>query len=51
LRPYREPLPTEHACEELRRHAGAQSDPDCVEALLDLLEDAAASNRTPATAA
>ena len=35
-RPYRDALSTEHACQELRRHAGSQFDPDCVAALLEL---------------
>jgi len=37
-RPYRDALTAAHACEELRRHAGTQFDPDCVAALLDLFE-------------
>jgi diguanylate cyclase (GGDEF)-like protein/putative nucleotidyltransferase with HDIG domain len=36
-RPYREALSTEHACEELKRHAGSQFDPACVQALLEHL--------------
>jgi diguanylate cyclase (GGDEF)-like protein len=37
MRPYREALSAEHACEELRRHAGSQFDPVCVDALLSCL--------------
>ncbi len=33
-RPYREGLPVAHAREELKRHAGTQFDPECVDALL-----------------
>jgi diguanylate cyclase (GGDEF)-like protein len=40
-RPYRQALPLAHACEELKRHAGAQFDPACVEALLAHLAAAA----------
>ncbi len=36
-RPYRPPLSVEQACEELRRHAGSQFDPACVDALLEHL--------------
>jgi HD-GYP domain-containing protein (c-di-GMP phosphodiesterase class II) len=36
-RPYREGLSAAHACKELRRHAGSQFDPACVEALLECL--------------
>lgn len=37
-RPYRTPLSRGEACEELRRHAGTQFDPACVEALLCYLQ-------------
>jgi diguanylate cyclase (GGDEF)-like protein len=37
-RPYRDALSTSHACEELRRGAGSQFDPACVQVLLGLLE-------------
>jgi diguanylate cyclase (GGDEF)-like protein/putative nucleotidyltransferase with HDIG domain len=36
-RPYREALSAEHACGELKRHAGSQFDPACVDALLEHL--------------
>jgi diguanylate cyclase (GGDEF)-like protein/putative nucleotidyltransferase with HDIG domain len=42
-RPYREALSTEHACKELKRHAGSQFDPACVEALLEHLSAASAN--------
>jgi HD-GYP domain-containing protein (c-di-GMP phosphodiesterase class II) len=42
-RPYREALSVEHACEELKRHAGGQFDPDCVEALLQHLSAGSAT--------
>jgi diguanylate cyclase (GGDEF)-like protein/putative nucleotidyltransferase with HDIG domain len=42
-RPYREGLSSEHACEELKRHAGSQFDPACVQALLDHLGTSSAS--------
>ena len=34
-RPYRDALSAEHAVGELKRHAGSQFDPACVEALLE----------------
>jgi HD-GYP domain-containing protein (c-di-GMP phosphodiesterase class II) len=37
-RPYREALSAEEACEELRRNAGSQFDPRCVQALLECFE-------------
>jgi len=37
-RPYREALSVAHACEELKRHAGTQFDPECVRALLSCLD-------------
>ena len=37
-RPYRDALSAKEACEELRRNAGTQFDPRCVQALLDLFE-------------
>jgi diguanylate cyclase (GGDEF)-like protein/putative nucleotidyltransferase with HDIG domain len=42
-RPYREALSSEHACEELKRHAGSQFDPACVQALLEHLGPSSAS--------
>jgi diguanylate cyclase (GGDEF)-like protein len=41
-RPYREALSVAHACRELKRHAGTQFDPACVEALLRHLDAAGA---------
>jgi HD-GYP domain-containing protein (c-di-GMP phosphodiesterase class II) len=38
-RPYRRPLSVEQAVEELRRHAGQQFDPRCVEALVAVLAE------------
>jgi len=38
-RPYREGLSVAHAREELRRNAGSQFDPECVEVLLACLDD------------
>jgi diguanylate cyclase (GGDEF)-like protein len=49
-RPYRDALPVEHACAELRRGAGSQFDPACVEALLELPDlegDPGARSRAP----
>jgi HD-GYP domain-containing protein (c-di-GMP phosphodiesterase class II) len=43
-RPYRQALSVDQACRELRRHAGTQFDPACVDALLETLDAA-----TPAT--
>jgi diguanylate cyclase (GGDEF)-like protein len=37
-RPYRTPLSCAEACQELRRHAGTQFDPACVEALVSHLK-------------
>jgi len=37
-RPYRHALSVDHACAELRRHAGTQFDPTCVDALLEGLD-------------
>ncbi len=37
-RPYREALSVAHACEELKRNAGTQFDPECVRALLSCLD-------------
>jgi HD-GYP domain-containing protein (c-di-GMP phosphodiesterase class II) len=39
-RPYNTPLSREDACEELRRNAGTQFDPACVDALLAHLDGA-----------
>jgi diguanylate cyclase (GGDEF)-like protein/putative nucleotidyltransferase with HDIG domain len=50
-RPYREGLSSEHACEELRRHAGSQFDPACVQALLEHLGTTSASEAPSAAAA
>ncbi|MGO9322392.1 MAG: HD domain-containing phosphohydrolase [Solirubrobacteraceae bacterium] len=38
-RPYRDGLSAAHAREELKRHAGTQFDPECVDALLAYLDD------------
>ena len=38
-RPYREGLSVAHARLELKRHAGTQFDPECVDALLASLDD------------
>jgi diguanylate cyclase (GGDEF)-like protein len=46
-RPYRAALSVEHACEEIRRHAGTQFDPACVRALLECLEAEPASSASP----
>jgi diguanylate cyclase (GGDEF)-like protein/putative nucleotidyltransferase with HDIG domain len=37
-RPYREALSVAHACDELKRNAGSQFDPACVQALLECLD-------------
>jgi HD-GYP domain-containing protein (c-di-GMP phosphodiesterase class II) len=37
-RTYRDARSARHACEELRRHAGTQFDPACVEALLECID-------------
>ncbi|MCW3028583.1 MAG: diguanylate cyclase protein/HDIG protein [Solirubrobacterales bacterium] len=50
-RPYREALSSEHACEELKRHAGSQFDPACVQALLDHLGARSVSEPPSVTAA
>jgi diguanylate cyclase (GGDEF)-like protein len=46
-RPYREAMSIEHACAELRRHAGTQFDPACVEALLEQLDASAVGGISP----
>jgi diguanylate cyclase (GGDEF)-like protein len=46
-RPYRDALSVAHACAELARHAGAQFDPACVEALLEHLRSAEAAEAVP----
>ncbi len=46
-RPYRSRLTTEDALAELQEHSGAQFDPDCVEALADLLGHVGASVPLP----
>ncbi len=38
MRAYREALPVAHACREIKRHAGSQFDPICVDALLACLD-------------
>jgi diguanylate cyclase (GGDEF)-like protein len=46
-RPYREALPVAHACRELRRHAGTQFDPACVDALMKCLDDQILAGASP----
>jgi diguanylate cyclase (GGDEF)-like protein len=46
-RPYRSRLSTETALTELQDHSGSQFDPDCVEALADLLGHVAAPQPVP----
>jgi len=46
-RPYRTRLSTEAALFELQEHSGAQFDPDCVEALADLLGHVGSAVRVP----
>ena len=46
-RPYRERLTTEEALDEVLAHSGTQFDPDCVEALADLLGHVGAPVRVP----
>ncbi len=46
-RPYRSRLSTETALTELQDHSGSQFDPDCVEALADLLGHVAAPKPVP----
>jgi diguanylate cyclase (GGDEF)-like protein len=46
-RPYRDAQSVVYACEELKRHAGTQFDPVCVEALLEHLDSSPAAS--PAT--
>jgi HD-GYP domain-containing protein (c-di-GMP phosphodiesterase class II) len=46
-RPYRSRLSTETALTELQDHSGSQFDPDCVEALADLLGHVAAPRPVP----
>jgi HD-GYP domain-containing protein (c-di-GMP phosphodiesterase class II) len=48
-RPYRSRLTIEAALAELHEHAGAQFDPDCVEALADLLGHVGARVSVPVT--
>ncbi|TMK24774.1 MAG: diguanylate cyclase [Actinobacteria bacterium] len=50
-RPYREALSVEHACTELKRHAGGQFDSACVQALLDHLSAAPANGSVHAAVA
>jgi diguanylate cyclase (GGDEF)-like protein/putative nucleotidyltransferase with HDIG domain len=44
-RPYREGMPISHAREELRRNAGKQFDPACVQALFEHLDAQSAAHR------
>jgi diguanylate cyclase (GGDEF)-like protein len=46
-RPYRGLLSSEEALAEIEEHSGSQFDPDCVEALTDLLGHVGASVRAP----
>ncbi len=46
-RPYRQALSVEHAREELKRHAGTQFDPACVQALLDCVDLKPTAARPP----
>jgi diguanylate cyclase (GGDEF)-like protein len=50
-RPYRDASTIAHACRELRRHAGTQFDPTCVEALLECLDAEPLSVASPFAAA
>ncbi len=49
-RPYREARSPQDAARELRAGAGSQFDPECVEALLELLAASEEGRRRPATA-
>jgi HD-GYP domain-containing protein (c-di-GMP phosphodiesterase class II) len=46
-RAYREALPVTYACDELKRHAGSQFDPTCVDALMQCLEAGPVSGHSP----
>jgi diguanylate cyclase (GGDEF)-like protein len=46
-RPYRQALSVAEACQELRRHAGAQFDPACVDALLETLDTPMPASESP----
>jgi diguanylate cyclase (GGDEF)-like protein/putative nucleotidyltransferase with HDIG domain len=46
-RPYRDGLSVAHACEELRRNAGSQFDPACVDALLRFLDSEPVPTASP----
>ena len=46
-RAYRDALSVEHARSEIRRHAGTQFDPACVDALLERLDAEAVSGASP----
>jgi diguanylate cyclase (GGDEF)-like protein len=46
-RPYRKALSVAHACEELKRHAGTQFDPECVRALLSCLDVESVAGTSP----
>jgi diguanylate cyclase (GGDEF)-like protein len=46
-RPYRRALSVAHACEELKRHAGTQFDPECVFALLSCLDRGSTADSSP----
>ncbi len=50
-RPYREALPVEHACEELKRNTGTQFDPACVAALLEQIEAQSTPEALPVSVA
>ncbi len=51
IRPYRGTRTVADACEELRRHAGSQFDPECVEALVARLQLEGLVGRSPSAAA
>jgi diguanylate cyclase (GGDEF)-like protein len=46
-RPYRDALSVAHACRELKRHAGTQFDPACVDALLECLDAEPITDASP----
>ncbi len=46
-RAYRDALSVEHARDEIKRHAGTQFDPVCVDALLEYLDAEAVSGASP----
>ena len=49
-RPYRKAMPEEEALEELRRNAGAQFDPEIVDAFLAVWPDFAGGEIAPSAA-